>query len=230
MSDYDFLFKLLLIGDSGVGKSCLLLRFADDTYTDTYISTIGVDFKIRTIDIGNKTIKLQIWDTAGQERFKTITSTYYRGAQGIIVVYDATDAESFQHVRPSVTGLALTWTTDHYVLPAVARIGPYKLFELGAHIQMVRVLKRFSHIPGALLLAAQLLRYMAKGGAEKARGTAVHERCGRRDMTNRGVLLDIGLLPLLMGVLDSMGDEMQTLVEREIEATLLDTLVYLAMN
>jgi len=98
-ADYDYLFKLLLIGDSGVGKSCLLLRFSDDTYTDSYISTIGVDFKIRTIELDGKTIKLQIWDTAGQERFRTITSSYYRGAHGIIVVYDCTDLESFNNVK-----------------------------------------------------------------------------------------------------------------------------------
>ena len=89
------MFVLLL----GVGKSCLLLRFADDTYTDSYISTIGVDFKIRTVDLDTKTIKLQIWDTAGQERFRTITSSYYRGAHGIIIVYDITDKESFDNVR-----------------------------------------------------------------------------------------------------------------------------------
>jgi len=82
-----------------VGKSCLLLRFADDTYTESYISTIGVDFKIRTIEIGGKSIKLQIWDTAGQERFRTITSSYYRGAHGIIVVYDVTDQASFSNVK-----------------------------------------------------------------------------------------------------------------------------------
>lgn len=97
--EYDYLFKLLLIGDSGVGKSCLLLRFADDTYTQSYISTIGVDFKIRTIELEGKTVKLQIWDTAGQERFRTITSSYYRGAHGIIIVYDVTDRESFTNVR-----------------------------------------------------------------------------------------------------------------------------------
>ena len=99
--EYDYVFKLVLIGDSGVGKSCLLLRFADDTYTESHISTIGVDFKIRTIQLDGKTIKLQIWDTAGQERFRTITSSYYRGAHGIIVVYDTTDSETFEHVRPS---------------------------------------------------------------------------------------------------------------------------------
>ncbi|KAK9681880.1 hypothetical protein RND81_10G034500 [Saponaria officinalis] len=97
--EYDYLFKLLLIGDSGVGKSCLLLRFADDSYVESYISTIGVDFKIRTIEQDGKTIKLQIWDTAGQERFRTITSSYYRGAHGIIIVYDVTDQQSFDNVK-----------------------------------------------------------------------------------------------------------------------------------
>jgi len=97
--DYDYLFKLLLIGDSGVGKSCLLLRFMDETYSDSYISTIGVDFRIRSIEADGKHIKLQIWDTAGQERFRTITSSYYRGANGIIVVYDISDKESFENLK-----------------------------------------------------------------------------------------------------------------------------------
>merc|ERR1719242_3009091 len=97
--DYDYLFKLVLIGDSGVGKSCLLLRFADDAFTESYISTIGVDFRFRTVKIDKKTVKLQIWDTAGQERFRTITSAYYRGADGIIMVYDVTNYESFDHVE-----------------------------------------------------------------------------------------------------------------------------------
>lgn len=96
---YDYLFKLLLIGDSGVGKSCLLLRFAENAFTESYLSTIGVDFKIRTIEADGKMLKLQIWDTAGQERFRTISQAYYRGAHGIAVVYDVTDGESFENVK-----------------------------------------------------------------------------------------------------------------------------------
>jgi Ras-related protein Rab-1A len=98
-NDYDYLFKVLIIGNSGVGKSCLLLRFAEDMFSDNYISTIGVDFKIRKIELEGKSIKLQIWDTAGQERFRTITKSYYRGSNGIIVVYDITDRESFDQVQ-----------------------------------------------------------------------------------------------------------------------------------
>lgn len=88
--------KLLLIGDSGVGKSCCLLRFSEDSFTPSFITTIGIDFKIRTIELDGKRVKLQIWDTAGQERFRTITTAYYRGAMGILLVYDVTDQRSFE--------------------------------------------------------------------------------------------------------------------------------------
>jgi len=97
--NYDYLIKLLLIGDSGVGKSCLLLRFSEDQFTPSFITTIGIDFKIRTIDMDGKKIKLQIWDTAGQERFRTITTAYYRGAMGILLVYDVCDERSFNNIR-----------------------------------------------------------------------------------------------------------------------------------
>jgi Ras-related protein Rab-8A len=96
---YDFLIKLLLIGDSGVGKSCLLLRFSDDSFTTSFITTIGIDFKIKTIELEGKRIKLQIWDTAGQERFRTITTAYYRGAMGILLVYDVTEEDSFKNIK-----------------------------------------------------------------------------------------------------------------------------------
>jgi Ras-related protein Rab-8A len=98
-ASYDILIKLLLIGDTGVGKSCLLLRFSDDAFTTSFITTIGIDFKIKTIELDGKRVKLQIWDTAGQERFRTITTAYYRGAMGILLVYDVTDEQSFQNIR-----------------------------------------------------------------------------------------------------------------------------------
>lgn len=85
---YDYLFKLLLIGDRGVGKTSLLLQFGDGTYSENHV---GIDFKLRTIKQDSKIIKLQIWNTAGQERFRTITSSYYRGARGLFVVYDVTN-------------------------------------------------------------------------------------------------------------------------------------------
>lgn len=93
------MFKLLIIGDSGVGKSSLLIRFSDNTFSGSYITTIGVDFKIRTVLLHGERVKLQIWDTAGQERFRTITNTYYRGTHGVIVVYDVTNGESFGNVK-----------------------------------------------------------------------------------------------------------------------------------
>ncbi|EDV23451.1 Ras-related protein Rab-10 [Trichoplax sp. H2] len=96
---YDLLFKILLIGDSGVGKTCILFRFSDDAFNTTFISTIGIDFKIKTIELQGKKIKLQIWDTAGQERFHTITTSYYRGAMGIMLVYDLTQRKSFENIN-----------------------------------------------------------------------------------------------------------------------------------
>jgi Ras-related protein Rab-18 len=93
-SEFDHIFKLLLIGDSGVGKSSLLLRFTTDTFDDLS-PTIGVDFKLKLLTLGGKRLKLTIWDTAGQERFRTLTSSYYRGAQGIILVYDVTRRDTF---------------------------------------------------------------------------------------------------------------------------------------
>jgi small GTP-binding protein len=96
---FDFLFKVVVIGDSGVGKSCLLIRFAEDKFSDEHVSTIGVDFTNRTVDVGGDQVKLQLWDTAGQERFRTVTSTYYRGAQGIVVIFDVTERRSFESIQ-----------------------------------------------------------------------------------------------------------------------------------
>lgn len=96
---FDSILKLLLVGDSGVGKSCLLLRFVEDKFNPSFITTIGIDFRIRTIELDGKRIKLQLWDTAGQERFRTITTAYYRGATGIVMVYDVTDRRTFDNIK-----------------------------------------------------------------------------------------------------------------------------------
>ncbi|XP_064382537.1 ras-related protein Rab-10-like [Halichondria panicea] len=109
---YDLLFKLLLIGDSGVGKTCVLFRYADDTFNTTFISTIGIDFKIKTIELEGKRIKLQIWDTAGQERFHTITTSYYRGAMGIILVYDITSQRSFDNITKWLQNIEMHASAD----------------------------------------------------------------------------------------------------------------------
>merc|ERR1712226_36280 len=97
--DYDYLFKTLIIGNSCVGKSNILLRFSENVFHESFLPTIGVDFKIKNVDVNDKLVKLHIWDTAGQERFKTITATYYKGAHGIILVYDITDRQSFQDIE-----------------------------------------------------------------------------------------------------------------------------------
>eukprot|EP00440_Ansanella_granifera_P071791 gb/GFBE01077908.1/.p1 GENE.gb/GFBE01077908.1/~~gb/GFBE01077908.1/.p1 ORF type:complete len:212 (+),score=60.73 gb/GFBE01077908.1/:1-636(+) len=99
MMQYDYLVKLLLIGDSGVGKSSLLIKFADDKFVPHMPQTIGMDFKVKMLELGGRRVKLQIWDTAGQERFHTITQQYYRNAMGVILVYDATSEESFANIR-----------------------------------------------------------------------------------------------------------------------------------
>ncbi|KAL0488344.1 Ras-related protein Rab [Acrasis kona] len=99
MEEYDLLVKLLVIGDSGVGKSSLLLRYAEGTFSEHHLATIGVDFKLRTDTVLNKRVKIQVWDTAGQERFKSIAIGYYRGAHGIAIVYDVTNEQSFNNVK-----------------------------------------------------------------------------------------------------------------------------------
>lgn len=90
--------KILIIGDSGVGKSSLLLRFTDDRFDPDQSATIGVDFKVKPLTVEGNTVKLAIWDTAGQERFRTLTPSYYRGAQGVIFVYDCSRRDSFTHL------------------------------------------------------------------------------------------------------------------------------------
>ncbi|XP_051521088.1 ras-related protein Rab-4B isoform X2 [Myxocyprinus asiaticus] len=101
---YDFLFKFLVIGSAGTGKSCLLHQFIENKFKQDSNHTIGVEFGSRVVNVGGKTVKLQIWDTAGQERFRSVTRSYYRGAAGALLAYDITSRETYN---------ALTnWLTD----------------------------------------------------------------------------------------------------------------------
>lgn len=95
---FDFLFKIILIGDSNVGKTCLVQNFKSGTFSDKQQNTIGVDFTVRTVDIEGRKVKMQVWDTAGQERFRTITQSYYRSAHGAMIAYDITRQSTFDSV------------------------------------------------------------------------------------------------------------------------------------
>ena len=100
MSKKEAKYKILILGDSKVGKSCFLTRYADNTYKEDYLSTIGMDYKIKNYELEDgRIIKLYIWDTAGQDKFRSITSNFYKGADGIILIYDITDKKTFNSVR-----------------------------------------------------------------------------------------------------------------------------------
>lgn len=99
---YDYIFKVIFLGAASVGKTALLTRFCDDVFTDSYQSTIGIDFRIKTIKIGDQTIKIQIWDTAGQERYQSIASTHYKGTDGVFCVYDVGNKETIEKVKENI--------------------------------------------------------------------------------------------------------------------------------
>lgn len=97
--EYDHLFKILIVGDSTVGKTSVLVRYVDDVFNSEFQTTIGVDFKVSTLQIEGKIVKLQLWDTAGQDRYRNIVSSYYRGAHGVILMFDLTSPETFSRVE-----------------------------------------------------------------------------------------------------------------------------------
>lgn len=109
---YDVLYRLVLIGDSGVGKTAILLRYSDNIFNASFISTIGIDFRIKTIEVNGTRVKLQIWDTAGQEQFHSVASSYYRNAHGIMLIYDISSAESFIHISKWVANIGKNAPTN----------------------------------------------------------------------------------------------------------------------
>ena len=100
MEQKEFLYKILLLGDTSVGKTCFLMRYTDNTFQEIHMSTIGLDYKLKNVQLDDgKMYKIQIWDTAGQDRFRSITKNYYKGAHGIVLIYDITDKKTFENVR-----------------------------------------------------------------------------------------------------------------------------------
>uniref|UniRef100_A0A8C2KR88 small monomeric GTPase n=1 Tax=Cyprinus carpio TaxID=7962 RepID=A0A8C2KR88_CYPCA len=115
--NFDYMFKLLIIGNSSVGKTSFLFRYADDSFTSAFVSTVGIDFKVKTVYRNEKRVKLQIWDTAGQERYRTITTAYYRGAMGFLLMYDITNQESFYAVQDWATQIkTYSWDNAQVIL------------------------------------------------------------------------------------------------------------------
>ena len=104
--EYEYIFKIILIGSSGVGKSSLLQRYIQKVFEESYTCTIGVDFFMKTIEVNDKTVKLQLWDTAGTEKYRSITTSYYRGAHCAFIVFDLTSKESFDALP--------TWIENYY--------------------------------------------------------------------------------------------------------------------
>ena len=98
--EVEFVFKILLLGDSEVGKSCFLMRYSDNVFVENYITTIGLDYKLKNVKLDSgKTIKVQLWDTAGQDKYRTIAKNYFKGSHGILLLYDITKQSSFDNIR-----------------------------------------------------------------------------------------------------------------------------------
>jgi small GTP-binding protein len=114
--EYSLIFKMILIGDSGVGKSNILSRYINNSFSETTRSTVGVELSAKVEEINNTKIKIQIWDTAGQERYKSITKTYYKGAKGALIVYDITNKESFKNVDKWINDLKESGDDDVSIL------------------------------------------------------------------------------------------------------------------
>ena len=99
-TETDLVYKILLLGDSEVGKSCFLMRYSDNVFIENYITTIGLDYKLKYVQLeSGETIKVQLWDTAGQDRYRTIAKNYYKGSHGILLLYDVTKLNSFENIR-----------------------------------------------------------------------------------------------------------------------------------
>ena len=116
-------YKVLLLGDTTVGKTCFLMKYTDKTFQDIHMATIGLDYRLKTMKLKNgKDIKLQIWDTAGQDRFRAITKNYYKGSHGIILIYDVTNLQTFENVKTWVNQIREETTTNVVIYIAANKI------------------------------------------------------------------------------------------------------------
>ncbi|XP_071833429.1 ras-related protein Rab-15-like [Apostichopus japonicus] len=187
---YDVLIRLLLIGESGVGKTCMLCRFTEEGFISPHISTIGIDFKMKTLLIGGVRARIQIWDTAGQERFDTVTAQYFRRAQGVILVYDITNEASFRNLYKWINMMHANAPDDMEVLLVgnksdaeaqravskeeaenLAKSHSMDYIEVSAH-QGNNIYQAFSKLAETVLRREQQLRNERVNSLQRTNGTA----------------------------------------------------------
>ena len=185
---YDFLFKLILIGDSSVGKSNILLKYLKNEFEQNSKATVGVEFGTKNVKINNKKIKIQIWDTAGQERYRSITSAYYKGAKGAFIVYDITRKNTFDNLDKWITDLKSNGDKNI----SIVIIGNKSDLEDKREVQKIEGLKKSEEFKTAFMETSALNGNNINKAFDELIGQ-IYENNFRNINTDKGIEIDKGV-------------------------------------